>query len=179
MKLTTPVNSGDHVQGNEGAVVALMEYGDFECPNCLEAYSIIKKIQKIERDRLRIVFRNFPMSQAHPHALHATYAAEAAAKQGKFWEIHDLIFENQDSLEDEDLLNYAKTLNLDMGLFKKDFESSEISEKVKDNFMSGVRSGVNGTPTFFINGVRFDKPCELNLLLRGIDQAKKGGDING
>jgi protein-disulfide isomerase len=178
MELTEPVTEGDHSQGKKDAAVNLVEYGDFECPNCLEAYPILKKLQKIEGSKMKFIFRNFPLSQIHPHALHAAYAAESAAKQGKFWEIHDLIFENQQNLEDQNLLFYAKKLNLDIGQFRKDMGSAETRKKVEDDFMSGVRSGVNGTPTIFINGTRLNKPCELEFLQKAIAVSYKGGDIN-
>ena len=167
------VNNKDNIQGKENADVTLVEYGDFECPYCEEAYPIVKDVQEVEGDVLRLVFRNFPLSQIHPHAIHAAYAAEAAAKQGKFWEMHSLLFENQDALEDADLASYAKDLNLNVQQFKKDMESKEIIDKVRNDFMSGVKSGVNGTPTFFINGIRFDEPCEKDLLLKAINLAKK------
>lgn len=168
MGLIIPVNNDDHIKGREKVPVTLVEYGDFECPDCRQAYPIIKEIYKTEKDKLKIVFRNFPMAQIHPHALHAAYAAEAAAKQKKFWEMHDLLFENQDALEDHSLMFYAKTLNLDLRKFKKDMISEEVKKRVKDDFMGGVRSGVNKTPTFFINGVRFDGPSKLNSLRKAI-----------
>lgn len=178
MDLTMPVNSRDHVKGKKDGSVTLVEYGDFECSNCGEAYPIIKEIQKIEADVLRVVYRNFPLSEIHPHAFKAACAAEAASQQGKFWEMHDLLFENQENLEDQDLITYAKKLNLNIEQFKMDLASKEIEKHVKDDFMSGVQSGVNGTPTLYINGMRFDEPCELDILRKAIDK-EKGGDING
>jgi protein-disulfide isomerase len=169
MELTNPVNNNDNTKGKKNAPVTLVEYGDFECPYCLQAYPIVKEIQKIKGDNLRFVFRNFPLSNVHPHAAHAAYAAQAAGKQNKFWEMHDLIFENQQALEDEDLVAYAKALNLNINQFRNDMASEKIARKVKDDFMTGVRSGVGGTPTFFINGTRFDGPSELNLLLEAIN----------
>jgi protein-disulfide isomerase len=174
MKLTVPINSGDNIKGRENAPITLVEYGDFECPYCKLAYPIVKEIQKIEGDNLKFVFRNFPLSEIHSHAVHAACAAEAAAKQGKFWEMHDLLFENQEALEDQDLITYAKNLNLNIQQLKKDMTSEGIIKKVKSDFMGGVRSGVNGTPTFFINGIRFNGPCKLDLLLKAIE----GGDNN-
>jgi len=130
----------------------------------------MNELQKIEGNKLKFVFRNFPLSEIHPHAFRAASAAEAAGKQGKFWEMHDLIFENQERLDNQDLLSYAKNLKLDIAQFNKDIESEEIIKKVKNDFMSGVRSGVNGTPTFYINGARFDESYELDLLLRAIKE---------
>lgn len=173
MKLTMPVNDSDHIKGKENASVTLVEYGDFECPDCRQAYPIVEEVQRIEADKLRVVFRHFPLSQIHLHALHAAYAAEAAAKQGKFWEMHNLLLENQEALEDQDLLAYAKNLNLDIQQFKKDMISEEIAKKVKDDFMSGVRSGGNGTPTFFINGIRFDGLYEVDSLQKAVELISK------
>ncbi|MBF8249914.1 MAG: DsbA family protein [Candidatus Levybacteria bacterium] len=169
MHLTIPMSDNDHIRGNVNAPVTLVEYGDFECRDCGDAYSIIKKLQKIEGNNMKFAFRNFPMSEIHPHAFHASCAAEAAGKQGKFWEMYDLLFENQEALHDQDLLAYAKTLNLEIGNFKKDIISKEINKKVKDDFMSGIRSGVNGTPTIYINGRRFDEECELDLLRKAVE----------
>lgn len=182
MKLTTPVNDSDHVRGKKNVSVTLAEYGDLECPDCRDAYPVVKEVQRLEAEKLRVAFRHFPLSQIHPHALHAAYAAEAAAKQGKFWEMQELLLENQKTLEDEDLIAYAKGLNLDIQQFKKDILSEKTAKKVRDDFMSGVRSGVNGTPTFFINGIRFDKPCEVDLLQKAVELASehkgKGGVTN-
>lgn len=164
------ISDSDHVKGNKNAQVTLIEYGDFECPYCREAYPIVETIQELKKSDLRVIFRNFPLSEIHPNAKHAAYAAEAAAKQGKFWEMHHLLFKNQEALEDQDLLNYAKELNLNIQQFKKDKDSEEIAKKVENDFMSGVKNGVNGTPTFFINGIRFDKSYELDLLLEAIDR---------
>jgi protein-disulfide isomerase len=170
-KLKISLNKTDHLQGNEHAPVTLVEYGDYECPYCGEAYPIVKELQKLEGKSLRFVFRNFPLAQVHPHALHAAFAAEAAAKQGKFWEMHNLLYENQEALEDHDLLMYARELELDMGQFTKDMNSSKIEKKVEDDFLSGIKSGVNGTPTFFINGIRHDGSYELTFLREAVEKA--------
>ncbi len=169
-KLTLPVSSRDHVQGPDHARVTLLEYGDYECPHCGEAYPIVKRIQKTMGDDMRFAFRNFPLTEVHPHALHAAYAAEAAALQGKFWEMHDLLFENQDALEDEDLLDLAEGLELDMARWTRDLASERVANKVEEDFSSGVRSGVNGTPTFFINGIRHDAPFDYPVLLAAIQR---------
>lgn len=170
MDLTRLVDGNDHIEGKENAPVTLVEYGDFQCPDCGRVYPIVKEIQKIKGNKLKFVFRNFPLSQIHEHAFRAACAAEAAGKQGKFWEMYNLLLENQEALDEEDLLSYAKNLNLDIKQFKKDIESDGIIKKVKEDFMGGVRSGVSGTPTFFINGRRFDEPCELDLLRKAIDK---------
>jgi len=154
--LTVEVGEDDHVQGTADAPVTLLEYGDFECSHCGEAYGIVKEIQERLGDRLRFVYRNFPLTQVHPHAESAAEASEAAAAQGKFWEMHDTLFENQQNLSQPALLNYAAEIGLDEEQFAEDLENETYREKVEADFMSGAESGVNGTPTFFINGVRYD-----------------------
>ncbi len=134
----------------------LTEYGDFECPNCLEAYPIVKRIQKKFGKSLEFVFKYFPITESHPHAFNAACAAEAAKLQGKFWEMHDMLFENQDNLENEDLISYAEDIGLDIDKYIKDASSKKVSEIVRKDFLEGAKKGVNGTPTFFINGVRYD-----------------------
>lgn len=154
--LTPPVGENDHAQGAADAVVTLVEYGDYECPYCGEAYPIVKQIQERLGDRLRFVFRNFPLAQAHPHATAAAEVAEASALQGKFWEMHDMLYENQDALGAADLQRHAKALDLNVATLDAALRSGAPSQRVQADFRSGVRSGVNGTPTFFINGHRFD-----------------------
>jgi protein-disulfide isomerase len=155
-RLVLPVRADDHASGPEDAPVTLVEYGDYECPYCLMAFPILKGIRRRLGARLRFVFRNFPLTKIHPHAQHAAEAAESAAAQGKFWEMHDIIFENQHALADEDLLRYAKILRLDVDRLARELAEGTHAKRVRDDFRNGVRSGVNGTPTFFINGERFD-----------------------
>jgi protein-disulfide isomerase len=170
--LTMPVaEDRDHIQGPADAAVTLVQYGDYECPYCGEAYPIIKEVQARLGDSLRFVFRNFPITTSHPHAERAAEAAEAAAAQGKFWEMHDLLYENQRRLRDEDLHTYAERLGLDVELFDKEMADHAHAERVREDFMSGVRSGVNGTPTFYINGVRHDDSYETEVLLDALEQA--------
>ncbi len=171
-KLIVPPNKEDHIQGDIENIT-LVEYGDFECPHCGKAHPIVKKIQEIEGDSLGFIFRNFPLSAVHPHALHAAYAAESAGKQDKYWEMHDLLLENQDTLEDENLKAYAEKLKLDIPQFLKDMVSEEIAKKIEDDISTGAKSGVNGTPTFFINNIRFDGPTQLEPLIKAINLAKK------
>ena len=154
--LTPPVSAADHVAGPTDAPATLVEYGDYECPYCGEAYPIVKAAQKALGDRLRFVFRNLPLGQIHPHARQAAQAAEAAAAQGKFWEMHDLLFENQHALEEADLLRYAGMLKLDVERIARELKAQTFAKKVRDDFRSGIRSGANNTPTFFINGERYD-----------------------
>jgi protein-disulfide isomerase len=173
--LTVPVGKQDHVAGNSKARVTLVEYGDYECPYCGEAYYIVKKLQKDLGDELRFVFRNFPLSEIHPHALEAALAAEAAGLQKKFWEMHDMLFENQDALNEEDLVSYAYALKLDTARFIADMQSETVYQKVKTDFWSGVRSGVNGTPTFFIQGTRHNGSYSYGELRNAIEQAAPEG----
>jgi protein-disulfide isomerase len=155
-KLTVPVGPDDHAQGPASAPVTLVEYGDYECPHCGRAYPIVKRIQERLGDRLRFVFRNLPLAELHPNATAAAELAEAAASQGKFWEMHDMLFEHQAALEPDDLRRYAKKLDLDIGKLEGALASGGPSDRVRKDFMSAIRSGANGTPTFFINGQRYD-----------------------
>ena len=164
-KLKPAVNSADHSQRNGDVVIELVEYGDYECPHCGRAYPIIKRIQKKLGNQLKFVFRNFPLSEIHHHAVNAAVATEAAAQQDKFWEMHDIIYEHQNRLEDSDLISYAQHIGLDVEKFEADFDKQETQQKVDDDFESGVRSGVNGTPSFFINGEKYDDSWDEATLL--------------
>src|ERR1700682_6320899 len=155
-ELTPPVGADDHVAGPDDAPVTLVEYGDYECPYCGMASPIVKRAQQDLGNRIRFIFRNFPLAESHPHARLAAQAAEAAGAQGKFWEMHDMLFEHQDALEADDLAGYAKSLGLDVPQFARDLETGTYAKRVRDDFRNGVRSGVNGTPTFFVNGSRYD-----------------------
>jgi protein-disulfide isomerase len=155
-KLRPPVGPDDHALGSADAPVTLVEYGDYECPHCGAAHPIVKRVLRRLGTHVRFVFRNFPLGEMHPHAVVAAEAAEAAGLQDEFWRMHDHIFEHQNALEPEDLIGYAKRLGLDAARFATDLELDAIEERVRSDFASGVRSGVNGTPTFFINGRRFE-----------------------
>jgi len=163
--LTIPVNEKDHIQGSTDAPLVVVEYGDFECSYCGAAYPIIKKLQQELGDDLCLVFRSFPLSQVHPHALHAADAAEIADSQGKFWEYHDLLYEHQHSLDDAVLVHHATSLGLDGAAFKRSLQQGEFKDKVQQSFMGGVESGVNGTPSFFVNGSRYDGDWEYEPFL--------------
>ena len=167
-KLTVPISKRDHIQGPINAPSSLVEYGDYECPFCGQAYPIVKAVQQSLGDKLCFAFRNFPLANMHPHAEHAAEAAEAAGKHGKFWEMHDLLYENQNALEDDDLASYAEKLGLDVARFIKDIETDAHGKRIREDFMSGVKSGVNGTPSFFINGVRHDGGYDLESLLAAL-----------
>jgi protein-disulfide isomerase len=172
-QLTIPVGENDHSQGNPQAPLILVEYGDYECPYCGEAYPRVKRVQKELGENLRFVFRNFPLSQIHPHALSAAMAAEAAALQGKFWEMHDILFENQRGLGEANLMAYANALELDFAKFNDDLQSDEVEQRVRGDFMGGVRSGVNGTPTFFINGKRHNGSYDSATLIAALQESAK------
>jgi protein-disulfide isomerase len=146
------VNANDHQLGPQNAVVTLVEFGDFECPHCGHAHPLIKRLLKEMGAQVNFVFRHFPLQESHPHAYIAALASEAAGRQGKFWEMHDLIFENQQKLGTHFLLDLAETLHLDIRRFGMDWQSSAARDKVEMDFESGIRSGVNGTPGFFLNG---------------------------
>jgi protein-disulfide isomerase len=169
--LTPAVSADDHPAGSDDAPLTLVEYGDYECPHCGAAHPIVQEIQRILGPNLRFVFRNFPLSQIHPHAQRSAEAAEAAAAQGEFWGMHDLLFENQDALEDTDLLRYAEALSLDRERFARELSSGVYADRVRRDFRSGVKSGVNGTPTFFINGARHDAPWDLPTLSAAVEAA--------
>jgi protein-disulfide isomerase len=170
--LTLPVTAErDHIQGPVDAPVTLVEYGDYECPYCGAAYPIVKEVQTRMGERLRFVFRNFPITTSHPHAEQAAEAAEAAAAQGRFWPMHDLLYENQRRLREPDLRGYAEQLGIDVERFEKELAEHVHAARVHEDFMSGVRSGVNGTPTFYINGVRHDDSYELETLLAALQRA--------
>ena len=174
-KLTIPVAENDHAQGPADAPVTLVEYGDYECPYCGRAYPIVKRLQEAMGPRLRFVFRNFPLNTIHKHAGMAAQAAEAAAAQGKFWEMHDILYEHQDTLADHDLNEFALKLGLEIYKFEADLSSERFAKRVSDDFRGGVRSGVNGTPTFFINGERYDGAHGYDALLAALREAADGG----
>jgi protein-disulfide isomerase len=167
---TFPMADRDHIQGPIDAPIALVEYGDYECPYCGEAHPVVKAIQKRLGDRLCFAFRNFPLANMHPHAEHAAEAAEAAGAQGKFWEMHDLLFENQNALRDTDLAEYAAALGLDAQRLLGEVRSGAHADRVREDFRSGARNGVNGTPTFFINSVRYDGEMEADAFLAALNE---------
>jgi protein-disulfide isomerase len=167
------VTDRDHVRGPASAPVTLIEYADFQCPFCRQASWVLRDIEdRFERD-LQSVFRHFPLTEIHPLAMIAAEASEAAGAQGKFWEMHDMLFDNQPNFEPEELVAYATKLDLDVDAFTEDLASDRHREAIREDFMSGVRSGVNGTPCLFINGERFNGPAEESLLSRAIDDARR------
>jgi protein-disulfide isomerase len=155
-RLNPPVTVKDHQSGNTKASSTLVEYGDYQCPYCGRAFPLIKRLLKEKGEQVHFVFRNFPLQEIHPMALAAALAAEAAGVQEKFWEMHDLIFEHQRELSIQHLFEFATVLGLEEKKFGYDWQSETTLSKVESDFESGLRSGVNGTPTFFVNGERLN-----------------------
>ena len=172
-KLAIPVSEHDHAQGPPDAPVTLVEYGDYECPYCGRAFPVVKRLQESLGELLRFVFRNFPLNTIHEHAGMAAQAAEAAAAQGKFWEMHDILYEHQDTLAEHDLREFALKIGLEIYKFNADLASERFAKRVQDDFRGGVRSGVNGTPTFFINDVRYDGAPDFDSLLAALLEAQQ------
>jgi protein-disulfide isomerase len=169
--LKVPVTPEDHFQGAKDAAGTLVEYGDYECPHCGSAYSIVKRVQKHFGKELRFVFRNFPLQQIHPHAESAAETAEFAGAHGKFWEMHDALFENQQRLDAPLYSELAREMKLSPEELEQALEEGKYKSRVRDDFSGGVRSGVNGTPTFFINGKRHDGPFDYQSLVQAIEGA--------
>jgi protein-disulfide isomerase len=166
--LAVPVSSSDHSLGPADAPVTLVEYGDFECPNCEAAFPVVRSLLESLDGQLRFVFRHFPVSIRHDHAQKAAEASEAAAEQGKFWEMHDILFRNQDDLDRESLLGYAGELGLDLERFTYELDESIHAERVFRDLASGEASGVSWTPTFFLNEVRHGVARDLDGLVRAV-----------
>jgi protein-disulfide isomerase len=161
-KLTVPVNLGsDHIQGSVNAPLNIVEYGDYECPYTGMAYPVVRQIVRQFGDKLYFVFRNFPLNEIHPHAQNAAEAAEAAAAQGKFWEMHDYLFEHQKALDNNHLLGYAQKVGLDIERFKNETSRHVYASSINESLKTGINSGVEGTPTFFVNGVRYEESWDL------------------
>jgi formate-nitrite transporter family protein len=174
VRLNPPVGRRDHIQGYDHALVTLVEYGDFQCPTCGRAFPMIQELQKTFGTNLRFVFRHFPLRQVHPQAEIAAQASEAASAQGKFWEIHNLFYQNQFALRKEDIIQYAEQLDLDVEEFNSALEQKLFAKRVTEDFRNGIRSGVNATPTLFINGYRYEGALDFenlsNEIQREIDQ---------
>ena len=174
--LRPPVSEADHRAGSDEAAVTLVEYGDYECPYCGRAQPIVQEVRKRMGARLAFAFRHFPLSSVHPHAEHAAEAAEAAASQGRFWEMHEAIFARQSALTDVDLVQRAELLGLDASRVEQELAAGVHAGRVRRDFDSGVRSGVNSTPTFFINGVRHDAAWDVETLVEALQTAAEWSD---
>jgi len=164
--LLLPIHDGDHVHGPASASFTLVEYGDYECPDCGRLFWIIRDLQTELGDRLRVVYRHYPLSGIHPHAQEAAEAAEASGVQGRFWEMHDLLFEKQMALDRKNLIAYAENLSLDLGRFRSELKGKTYDQRVRDDFRRGVQNGVYRTPGLFLNGVRHDDVWDRETLLR-------------
>jgi protein-disulfide isomerase len=163
-----PIRPDDHVRGGENARMTLVEFGDYECPGCAEAYVAIKKIEEEMGDDFRFVFRHFPYARLHPHAELAAQAAEAAGAQGKFWEMHEALFENQEALEMDDLVARAEKLQLDVDTFREALKDETYLDRVRADFRSGVQNGVFSTPGIFLNGIRHNGDADYDTLREAI-----------
>lgn len=170
VKLTLPVSERDHIQGLMTAPVTLIEYGDYECPYCAQAYMITKEIQERLGSKLRFVFRNFPLTKVRPHAYQVAIAAETAAAQNKFWEMYDYLFKHGQVLTEDTLKQTAASLGLEVDRFDREFRDRTYSSHVDEDIESGKSSGVGSTPTFFINEDRYDGPWDLDSLLNALDE---------
>ena len=172
--LAVPVSERDHSQGPATAAIILVQYGDYECPYTRQSTTIVRAIQQQLGDQLRFVYRNFPLTEIHPHALHAALAAEAAAAQGKFWEMHDYIFHHQHTLEDSDLAQFAVAVGLDMQQYARALAEQRSLARIGEDVEGGERSGVQGTPTFFINEVLYRGSWEKEALFAALEAASRG-----
>ena len=169
--LKNPIGGEDHIQGDADAPCTLVEYGDYECPHCRAAHPVIKRVERHFGKRLCFVFRNFPLTQIHADAQSAAETAEFAASEGKFWEMHDLLFKNQERLGDDLYAELAAQLGLDVAKLQASLENGTYTGRVRSDFTGGVRSGVNGTPTFFVNGQRHNGPADFDHLVEAIEAA--------
>ena len=174
-RLEIPVSpERDHIEGPVNASLTMVEYGDYQCPYCGAAYPEVKRVQKELGSELRFVFRNFPLTNIHEHAMNAAETAEAASAQGKFWPMHDFLYEHQKTLGDSKVaLGHAKKLTLDTQRFEREIAQHLHRKRIEEDFNGGIRSGVNGTPTFYINGVRHDGEAVAEALVEALKQGKQ------
>jgi protein-disulfide isomerase len=178
MTLRPPVSASDHTAGRSDAPVTLVEYGDYQCPHCAAAEPIVRAVQRALGDDLLFVFRNFPLSEIHPQAEAAAELAEAAAAQGKFWETHHAIFawsrkHGPETLGPETFAEIGRSVGLDLRDTQRAIEEHRFLERIRNDFNGGVRSGVNGTPTFFINGHRYDGPRTEDDMIAALSKARR------
>lgn len=178
VRLKNSVTERDHASGAATAPVTLLEYGNFECIYCGRAFPVIRQVRKVLGDNLRFVFRHFPTQQTHPHSLRAATATEAAAAQGKFWEMHDELFTHQQHLEDQDLFRYAKRIDLDAERFTLDMTESTLASKIEADYNRSLfDEHITGTPTFYINGLRWTGAVDVAPLLAAIKAADTEGRL--
>ncbi|MHB9035256.1 MAG: DsbA family protein [Armatimonadota bacterium] len=169
-RLVRPVEGRDHIQGSASAVVTLVEYGDYQCERTRAAYSVVRRIQNLSGDWLRFVFRNFPRTDIHERAEIAAEAAEAAAAQGSFWEMHDCLMQRQ-GLDEGSIVNYAEEIGLDLDRFQIDLGGHAYKQRIQDDVKSGEEAGVKNTPTFFMNGMKYDGELTEEKMLEAIERA--------
>ena len=170
-ELAVPVGAADHMLGPAHAVVTVVEYGDFECPNCKQAAPAVKILMARFAGRVRFVYRHFPLEGVHPHALQAALAAEAAGAQGKFWPMHVRLFDSQSHFKLPQLRGYAERLELDMGRYDADMAEQVYLQRVREHIESGEKSGVRGTPAFFVEGAIQDVSFGLQHLFERVEEA--------
>ncbi len=164
--LTEPLSKHDHILGPPNAPITIVEYGDYECPDCFNAIPVLREVRRRLQDRVRFAFRHFPQSSIHPHASAAAEAAEAAADQGKFWEMHEALFADQQHLADVDLAHLALTLGLEIYKFENSRDTQKHRRRIAEHYQSGLRSGVRKTPTLFVNNRRYDGPLDADAIVR-------------
>jgi protein-disulfide isomerase len=172
--LTVPVNQTDHVLGPAAARITLVEYGDFECPSCFQAYPAIGILLKHFEGRMRFVYRHFPLREVHPHAELAAEAAEAAGAQGKFWEMYALLFEHQSHLKAKSLREYAEKLELDMARYDFEMRDHVYLQRVQEHIAGGTNSGIRATPAFYVNGAMHDASFGVARLQEAIEEVLRG-----
>ena len=170
-RLSIPVTDADHAVGPADAPITLVEYGDYECPYCRAAHPVVKEVERRLNGQLCFAYRHFPIVNAHPHAVRAAQAAEAAGAQGQFWLMHDRLFESTAGLEDETLVRLAVQIGLDARRFVSDLAADQYLDRIREDMSSGARSGVNGTPTFFVGGVRHDGPHDAVSLMAALQRS--------
>jgi len=163
-RLLLPIQGDDHVQGSADARFTLVEYGDYQCPDCGRLFFALREMRASLMDEMRLAFRHYPRSGIHPQAQQAAEAAEAAGAQDRFWEMHDVLFQNQNALTRKDLELYARDLSLDVARFREELKNHTYEQRVREDFRRGVANGVYGTPGLFINGVRYDGALDRDSL---------------
>lgn len=170
--LANPVSERDHASGSLSAPLVLLEYGDYECPHCSTAYSVIRRLRETYGDALTFVYRNFPLTNIHPHAQRAAETAEWAAPAGRFWDMHDYLYEHHNRLDDRGLRAAATALGLDARDLQTAWDTYRLIPRIKEDFLGGIQSGVGGTPKFFINGRRHDGTADFDDLRAALDAAR-------
>jgi len=170
-KLKIPATDRDHFRGSNDAALVIVEYGDYQCPFCAEAEARLRRIEQSFTGNIKRVYRHFPLTEVHEYAFPAAASAEAAGSQGRFWEMHDMLFDNQPSLGPGIFAEFAVDLGLNLDEFRRAFTSEAIRDRIKEDFMGGIRSGVNGTPGIFLNGEKYEGPLDPDVLIQLMEAA--------